>query len=53
MMPYAWTNKYENVIYDMSQVETRAKAVIVAVSREYGLDMVKVYNNSVNITKFK
>ena len=53
MQPAVWTNKKKNIVFDLSNIETKAKAVIVAVSREYGLDMVRVYNNSVNITKFK
>jgi len=50
---FAWTNKRTNILYDLGRVQTQPKAVIVAVSREYGLDLVQVYNNSINGTKFK
>ena len=38
---------------DQSQTYTKAKAVIIAVSREYGTDYVEVYENSINKNKFK
>ena len=40
MKTHAWTNKKTNIIYDLSKIYTRPKAVILAVSREYGLDLV-------------
>ena len=53
MPAFVWTNKYTNITYDLSKLQTRAKAVLIAVSREYGLDLIQVYNNSINTTKFK
>ena len=53
-MPNAiWTNKFTNITYDLSKIQTRPKAVIIAVSREYGLDLLQVYKNSINRSKFK
>ena len=40
MPTHAWTNKYTNIIYDLSKIQNKPKAIIVAVSREYGLDLV-------------
>ena len=48
-----WTNKKTNIIYDLSRVQTKPQAAIIAVSREYGLNLIQVYNNSINKTKFK
>ena len=32
---------------------TKPHAILAAVSREFGIDLIKVYKNSVNISKFK
>ena len=52
MATHAWTNKKNNVLYDLSKAYTKPKAVIIAVSREYGLDHLQIFPNSVNRTKF-
>ena len=36
----AWTNKMNNIVFDLSKINTKPKAVIVGVSREYGLDLI-------------
>ncbi len=46
------TPKTNAMIY-LKHSYIKAKAVIVAVSREYGLEHVEVYNNSINKIKFK
>ena len=49
---HAWTLPKTNACLDQGQVYTQAKAVIVAASREYGVDHVEVHEKSINRRKF-
>ena len=50
---HIWTNKKRNIEYDLSKIQTKPKAVVMAVSREYGLDLLQIYKNSINKNKIK
>ena len=50
---HAWTLPKTNIRIDQRESYTKAKAIIVAVSREYGLDHIEVFNNSITKRKFK
>ena len=53
MGKYAWTLPKTNIVLDQSEVYTKTYAVIVAISRECGVDLVQVYDKSINKQKFK
>ena len=50
---HAWTNKKVNLQYDLSKVYTKPKAAILCISREFAIEHLMIFNNSVNRTKFK
>ena len=50
---HAWSPLKTNIRVDQRESYIKAKAIIVAVSREYGLDHIEIFNNSVTKRKFK
>ena len=50
---HAWAQKRDNLKMDQTQVFIPVHAVILAVSREYGVDLVQVYEKSINKRKFR
>ena len=53
MNKHAWTLPRTNIILDISDVYIKAHAVLVAISRERGVDLVEVFEKSINKQKFK
>ena len=53
MNKHAWTLPRTNIILDMSDVYIKCHAVLVAISRERGVDLVEVFEKSINKQKFK
>ena len=50
---HVWTLPRNNVTLDQRETYTQAKAVILAISRERGLESVLVFEKSINKQKFK
>ena len=50
---HAWTRQKENIPVDQSQAYNKTIAVILAVSRERGIELVDIYEKSINRQKFK
>ena len=50
---HAWSKKLTNICIDYRESYTKPKACILAVSREAGVDLVAVFNNSITGRKFK
>ena len=50
---HVWTLPRTNAQIDQKSAYTKSIAVILAVSREYGMDHVQVFPKSINKTKFK
>lgn len=50
---HVWSLPKHNAAIDIAMSYTKPHAILAAVSREYGLDLIHVYKNSVNICKFK
>ena len=50
---HVWTLPKQNAEIDMKDCYTPARAIIVAASREYGVDHVEIHPNSINKRKFK
>ena len=48
----AWSHKMHNFQLDLSKIDTSAVAVLCAVSREYGVDLVMTFPKSVDRLKF-
>jgi len=48
-----WTLPKTNVSFDQKDIYTQMQAILVAVSREYGVAHVEVYKKSINKIKFK
>ena len=42
-----------NIVVDQKEAYTPAVAVVLAVSREYGVDHIQLFDKSVNKVKFK
>lgn len=53
MLTHAWSRKKTNIQVDARQVKNDVKAIVAAVSREYGVDHIQVFRNSVTKAKFK
>ena len=53
MPTHAWTLPKTNICFDQKQIYTKVKAVVVASSREFEVDLVEVYDNSITRQKFK
>ena len=45
---HVWTLPKSNAEIDLSWIKSPCKAILLAVSREYGMENVEVYNNSIN-----
>ena len=50
---HVWTLPKTNISLDPKDTNTKVKAVIIAISREKGIEAVQVYEKSVNKQKFK
>ena len=50
---HAWSQKKTNIRLDARKLSNEVKAILAAVSREFGLDHIQVFNNSVTKAKFK
>ena len=50
---HAWTMQKENITLDQSKAYNKSLAVVMAVSREQGVELVDIYENSINKVKFK
>ena len=50
---HAWTLKKNNVTIDQSKAYNKTLAVVMAVSRESGVELVDIYEESINKLKFK
>lgn len=50
---HAWTRQKENIPVDQSQAYNKVLAVVLAVSRERGIELVDIYERSINKPKFK
>jgi len=53
MTTHAWTLPKTNITLDQTQVYTKVKAVLFAISREGGVELVHVHEKSINKQKFK
>ena len=49
----SWEKPYENVLIDYSHYDTKAYAIIGAISRERGIEHLMIYNKSLNVDRFK
>ena len=47
-----WSKKYENTLLSSDRMNTQATAVLGAVSRENGVDLLMTFDKSVNVPKF-
>ena len=50
---HAWSSPKENVTLNQCNAYTRTYAVILAISRERGVELVDIYKDSINKMKFK
>ena len=50
---HAWTRQKDNLQLNYQDTNTSVAAVLMAISREHGVNMVKVYKKSINKRKFK
>ena len=50
---HAWTLPKTNINLDQRETNIEAHAILLAVSREYGIDHIEVFRKSVNKKKFK
>ena len=50
---HAWANKKENIFVNQADAYNRALAVVMAISRERGVELVDIYEKSINRMKFK
>ena len=50
---HVWSLPKQNAEIDMKDCYTKARAIILAVSRENGVENVEIYPNSINKRKFK
>ena len=48
----SWSLKNTNIKYDLKIVNTECKAILAAVSREFGVDHIQVFRHSVSTAKF-
>ena len=48
-----WSSKNNNHLLDFKQLRNEVKAILAAVSREYGLDYLDIYRHSITKVKFK
>ena len=53
MPTHEWSHKYHNMEISYHQFAKQSIAVLAAVSSERGVDLVSLFKDSVNITKFK
>ena len=53
MLKHAWSRKRTNVQLDARKLKDEVWAITAAVSREYGVDHIQVFKNSVTKAKFK
>ena len=52
MLTHAWTLPRTNILVDMKQLNEKPKAVIVAASKEHGVEFYMIFEKSVNKVKF-
>ena len=50
---HVWTLPKTNACIDLGQLKSPAKAMIMAISREYGIEYLEVFEKSINKCKFK
>ena len=50
---HVWSLPKTNICLDQRELGIKAKAVIAAVSREYGIEHIEVYEKSITKIKFK
>ena len=50
---HCWSNAHSNTTMDLSWIDTKPVAVIGAVSREKGIELIMTFPKSINIVKFK
>ena len=50
---HVWTLPKVNMLIDQKQAYNEAYAVILAISRERGVELVEIHKKSINKTKFK
>ena len=50
---HEWCEKNNNYEMDLKSFGKETVAVIAAISSEYGIDHIEIYDRSVNIPKFK
>ena len=50
---HVWSQPRDNLMMDQSKVMTEAYAVVMAISRERGIELVDIYKKSINKMKFK
>ena len=50
---HEWSEKNFNYQMDMKHYSRETIAVIAGISKEYGMDIVSIFKQSVNIPKFK
>ena len=50
---HAWASQKENIRLDQGHAFTEAYAVVLAVSRERGVELVDIHKKSINKIKFK
>ena len=53
MGTHVWTLPKTNICVDQTEIYTKPKAIILAISREKGLETVMVFEKSINKQKFK
>ena len=53
MPTHAWALPKTNISVDQKEINIGAHAILLAVSREYGVDHVEVFPKSINKVKFK
>ena len=53
MLTHIWISCRNNILIDNKSKNDKAYAVIVAASREFGIEYIDIYKNSVNKIKFK
>ena len=53
MPTHVWTQQKVNAQVDQSKVQTEVYAIILAISRERGVELVDIYKKSITKVKFK
>ena len=50
---HVWSLPKSNICLDQREIGIKAKAVLAAISREYGIEHIEVHEKSINKIKFK